>query len=135
MQAKAMTPDEMSTVLRDELAAGKFYVIGFDEGRKRHTFPIISTAAPSAPLPSAISAVSLEMPRLPLKSRRVAQSEPKEMLHAMLQWRVDDITQERDALSHLVRDESQGDVGVGKEGRATIKAAIAEGQKNLKANL
>ena len=62
MQAKAMTPDEMSTVLRDELAAGKFYVIGFDEGRKRHTFPIISTAAPSAPLPSAISAVSLEMP-------------------------------------------------------------------------
>ena len=50
MQAKAMTPDEMSTVLRDELAAGKFYVIGFDEGRKRHTFPIISTAQ-QPPLP------------------------------------------------------------------------------------
>ena len=45
-----MTPDEMSTVLRDELAAGKFYVIGFDEGRKRHTFPIISTAQ-QPPLP------------------------------------------------------------------------------------
>ena len=53
-----MTPDEMSTVLRDELAAGKFYVIGFDEGRKRLTFPIVSTAQqPPLPLcPSAISA-------------------------------------------------------------------------------
>jgi hypothetical protein len=48
------------------------------------------------------------------------------MLHAMLQWRVDDIVEERNPLSHLVR----GDDPVGKEGRATTKGAIAEGQRN-----
>ena len=60
-----MTPDEMSTVLRDELAAGKFYVIGFDEGRKRHTFPNISTAQQPAPPPLPLCDLRRQMP-LPL---------------------------------------------------------------------
>jgi hypothetical protein len=84
MQTNALPPDQMASILLSEMAASKFYVIGFDAGQ------------------------------------------PKEMLHAMLQWRVDDIVEERNPLSHLVR----GDDPVGKEGRATTKGAIAEGQRN-----
>ena len=54
-------------------------------------------------------------------------AQPRELLHAMLQARTDDIVQARPALSHLVRDEN------GKRVRKQIGAAMQGGVVALKA--